>query len=85
MTFVPVATDGSFFLPACRMGNGFTIGKKGQELKFDDYDEALRRLTAMPTPRWRRRNDSGNRGIVAGQRWERISRRMIDSQLFGSR
>ncbi|MGH8261186.1 MAG: hypothetical protein ACREUG_16000, partial [Steroidobacteraceae bacterium] len=49
MTFVPVATDGSFFLPACRMGNGFTIGKKGQELKFDDYYEALRGLTAMPT------------------------------------
>ena len=79
--FVPVANDGSEFLPdACwRKGKGesdcgYTIGAKGDEQRVSDYLTALDLLANMDTPRWRRPNaDSGNWGIVTGQSWRRVA------------
>ncbi len=74
VVFVPVAKDGSWFDPvSCRNGRGYTVGPKGNEEKFDDYAAALKRLTQMPTPQWRRPNAIGNWGIVAGKIWDRRS------------
>lgn len=78
--FVPVSNDGSYFSPSLRRegkghGSGFTIGAKGSEEVIEDFDEAVRRLTMMETPRWRRPNsESGNWGIVSGQTWKRVRR-----------
>lgn len=71
VVFVPVAKDGSWFSPdLCRAGH-YTIGSKGAEESVNEYETALGRLSRMATPRWRRPNDDGNWGIVAGIRWER--------------
>ena len=51
------------------------------EQKVADYFEALALLTAMPTPRWRRPNSEGNRGIVAGIDFHRVPRERIDHML----
>jgi len=79
--FVPVARDGSAFLPDVRSAGRYTIGAKGDEQKVADYFEALALLTAMPTPRWRRPNSEGNRGIVAGIDFHRVPRERIDHML----
>ncbi|WP_273242339.1 hypothetical protein [Hyphomonas atlantica corrig.] len=79
--FVPVANDGSEFLPdVCwRKGKdendaGYTIGAKGAEQRISDYRAALDLLARMDTPRWRRPNaDSGNWGIVTGHSWRRVA------------
>ena len=60
------------FNPGLRRGTGYTIGKKGAEEQFSDFDSALAELQRMPVPYWRRPNASGNWGSVAGVRWERI-------------
>jgi hypothetical protein len=70
--FVPVARDGSMFHPALRRGSSFTIGRKGAEVQINDFHEALKQLQQSPTPYWRRPNESGNWGTVAGIRWERV-------------
>jgi len=78
--FVPVANDGSMFIPSLRRegksdDGGYTIGAKGAEQVVADYDEALQQLRMMETPRWRRPNsESGNWGLVTGQTWKRIRR-----------
>jgi len=70
--FVPVAKDGSWFDPiSCQTKNGYMIGPKGAEETIADYRAALERLARMPTPYWRRPNNLGNRGIVAGVSWQR--------------
>lgn len=74
VVFVPVARDGSWFGPDCRVAGRFTIGAKGAEQKYTDYFAALEALVRMPTPRWRRRNVNGIPGIVAGVRFDRMSR-----------
>jgi len=66
---VPQAKDGSVFSPALGVRGGFTVGAKGDERKISDFDEALAFLKAQPTARWRRPNEKGNWGIVAGIRW----------------
>ncbi|KCZ83535.1 hypothetical protein HAD_13074 [Hyphomonas adhaerens MHS-3] len=79
--FIPVANDGSEFLPELcwRDGRGaseagYTIGPKGAEQKVADYRTALDILSKMETPRWRRPNpESGNWGIVTGQSWRRVA------------
>lgn len=76
--FVPVAKDGSAFLPNCASGGRFTLGEKGAEQKVDDYFVALETLQRMRTPRWRRPGPSGVPGIVTGVRFERMSRREIE-------
>ena len=75
--FVPVARDGSMFLPNCISGGGFRIGEKGNEVKVSDYFDALQQLNNMPTPRWRRPNANGNPGIVAGVRFDRLTEAQI--------
>ena len=79
--FVPVARDGTWFSPECRSGGRYTIGAKGEEVKVTDYFEALSALVKMPTPRWRRANAEGNRGIVSGVRFDRIRRAELQRAL----
>lgn len=80
--FVPVARDGSVFHPGLTRGAGFTIGPKGEEIRVDQFDEALRQLQAMPSPYWRRPNDAGAWGVVAGVRWARLDR--SDLEIFAA-
>jgi|GEM_PF-2535429 len=79
--FVPLARDGTAFLPDVRSAGRYTIGAKGEETKVNDFFEALALLTAMPTPRWRRPNAAGNWGIVSGVAFERIPRERIEHML----
>jgi hypothetical protein len=72
--FIPVARDGSVFHPGLKRSGAYTIGKKREEAKYEDFDEALKALHAMPIPYWRRPNDKGIPGIVKGLRWERMDR-----------
>ncbi|WP_245815692.1 hypothetical protein [Luteimonas chenhongjianii] len=74
VVFVPVARDGSWFGPDCRVSGRFTIGAKEAEEKHKDYFTALEALVRMPTPRWRRPNGNGVPGIVAGVRFDRMRR-----------
>ena len=79
-TFVPVANDGSHFVPSLRRDGrdhdgGYTIGAKGSERVIENFDAALEELRSMETPRWRRPNtESGKWGIVTGQTWKRVRR-----------
>ncbi|MEO7068579.1 MAG: hypothetical protein ABI114_16835 [Rhodanobacter sp.] len=70
-SLVPVAKCGSWFGPHLARSGKFTIGAKGEERPYVDYEEALAVLRAMTVPRWRRPNNNGNWGIVAGIRWSR--------------
>lgn len=82
--FVPVANDGSYFHPGLYRGGevreregkaGYSIGAKGAEQTFEDFEEALSALSRMATPRWRRPNsESQIWGIVSGQTWKRVRR-----------
>ena len=81
VVFVPVARDGSWFGPDCSSGGRYTIGAKGDEVKFTDYFAALDALLKMPTPRWRRQNGNGTPGIVAGVRFDRVRRSDIQRAL----
>ncbi len=54
-----------------RAGLGYTIGKKGFEVKIEDYRAALDRLSKMATPQRRRPNALDNWGIVSGVSWQR--------------
>lgn len=66
---IPIASDGSKFLPETRRLRGYQVGEKGSEKWVDDYWEALRLLNTMSPPRWRRPNTQGNWGIVKGLSW----------------
>jgi hypothetical protein len=73
--FVPVAKDGTVFEPnCCKSTRGYSIGERDAQENIDDYQEALTRLTRMPTPRWRRRNTLGRWGDVVGVEWARKTR-----------
>ena len=69
-TMLPVARDGTCFHPGLRRNGQFTIGEKGNEKRFDSFQQALDALRAMSVAKWRRPNDQGNWGIVSGIRWE---------------
>jgi hypothetical protein len=62
-----IERDGSrtLFLPTLATRNGYVIGPKGEEHVIRDYWDALDALNTMGTPRFRRANNAGNRGIVA--------------------
>lgn len=81
--FVPEAADGTVFGPSCgRESSGvtrYTIGEKGDERSFDNFEEALNALTKMVVPRWRRPNPRGIYGIVRAERWRRVSRAQLTS------
>jgi len=69
---VPFASDGSCFNPSlsCPKSGTFTVGEKGKEITFDNFDTALEHIMMMYTPRWRRPNKSGDWEIVSAVRWE---------------
>lgn len=62
-----IERDGSrtLFLPTLATKNGYVIGPKGAERVIRNYWDALDALNTMGTPRFRRANKAGNRGIVA--------------------
>ncbi len=67
---LPIAKDGSFFCrEACRRANGYTVGEKGTEQQFQDFEAALDYLRDMPVAKWRRPNQKGNWGIVSAIDW----------------
>ena len=66
---VPIARDGSRFTPSQHRRTGYWIGDKGAEKTVETFEEALDVLRRMPVPRWRRPNQAGNWGIVAGVEW----------------
>lgn len=71
MILVPVTSSRDFFNYQCRNRNGFRIGLKGAEFIVDDVTTALSELKTMrPKAYWRRKNTSGNWGIVSAMRWE---------------
>ena len=72
---VPQASDGTVFHPGLRRRSGYMVGEKGQELTIENYDAALRALSEMDVPRWRRPNSQGNWGIVKASGWTLLSRR----------
>lgn len=79
--------DGSktFFLPDCRWKNtGYEIGerKKDKERGIMNYWDALAKVLLMSTPRFRRRNKSGNSGTIACKAGdvEEIRRDFIESE-----
>lgn len=80
VVFVPVAADGSFFHPGLARSGKFMIGAKGEEMPYTTFEDALRALQKMATPRWRRPNDAGNWGIVSGRDWKRVERRQLFSK-----
>lgn len=77
--FVPVARDGSVFHAGLRRNGTYTIGEKSNERHIPDFNEALAELQKMPTPRWRRPNEVGSWGLVAGVRWERLDQADLDN------
>ena len=84
--FVPEARDGTVFAPTSCLRPGtpketpcYTIGPKGAETDYIEYDEALAALTEQKTPRWRRPNENGNFGIVTAERWRRLTRSELAS------
>lgn len=84
--FVPEARDGTVFAPKSCLRPGthketphYTIGPKGAEVDFLDYDEALQALSTQKNPRWRRPNENGFFGIVAAERWRRLTRAELAS------
>jgi hypothetical protein len=71
--WIPKSRDGSLFLPTCKQGKGYKVGRKGEERYYETYQEALTALRGMPTPYWRRPNKkSGRFGIVYGESWVKI-------------
>ena len=78
---VPVAADGSWFSPSCRMSRGFSIGPKGGEQKVSDYWKALDILRTKALPHWRRPASDGTFGIVSGRGWQSVPRALVDRQL----
>jgi len=75
--FVPVAADGSIFHPGLERNGAYMIGAKDEEKRIVGFEEALAALQSMPATHWRRPNEKGNWGIVAGRRWERLDRREL--------
>lgn len=78
---IPTASDGSSFLPHIRTRNGYRVGKKGNEVLYSNYWQALDALMEMPTPYWRRPNkETGAMGIVRGLAMKEFEREFIESQ-----
>lgn len=76
---VPQASDGTVFHPGLRRRSGYMVGEKGSEITIENYDEALKALGDMETPRWRRPNPQGNWGIVRATGWVVLSRRDLNN------
>lgn len=67
---LPMAKDGSLFCrDTCQRGGRYTVGEKGWEVSFQNFEAALDHLREMPVAKWRRPNDKGNWGVVAAVSW----------------
>ena len=68
---MPLAKDGTGFLPdSCKSKRGtYTVGEKGEEVRFENFEEALTYLSRMKVAKWRRPNSQGNWGIVSAVEW----------------
>jgi len=67
---LPITKDGSLFChEAFWRANGYTVGEKGAEQQFQNFEAALDYLRGMPVDKWCRRNHSGNWGIVTAIDW----------------
>lgn len=82
-----VEADGkkTFFLPDCRQGVGYEIGKRGdadKEKHIQNYWDALEKLSRMSQPRFRRKNRNGISGTVTCQPGdhEEVSRDFIEQE-----
>lgn len=81
VVFVPVASDGGTFHPGLARNGKYTVGAKGDEVQFAQFQDALSALHKMSTPRWRRPNMQGNWGIVSGKDWKRVERHTLGTSL----
>lgn len=89
MIIVPQAAEGDAFTPdrvvrpaRSSPGLSISVGAKGEEVQHRNYYDALAALAAMRIPRWRRRNGTGNWGIVRARgAWVAVSKAEIDRQL----
>lgn len=89
MISVPQTAEGDAFTPdrvvrpsRSTAGISISVGAKGEEVQHYDFYDALAALAAMRVPRWRRRNDAGNWGIVRARgAWTAVSKAEIDRQL----
>lgn len=87
--WVPQDADGVPFTPVHVVrvlnrtgGLRVTTGAKGYEVQHDSYADAFAALMAMEVPRWRRRNEAGNWGIVRARgNWVAVPLREIERQL----
>jgi len=82
-----VEADGkkTFFLPDCRLGVGYEIGKRGEadkEKHIQNYWDALEKLARMSQPRFRRKNKNGIAGTVTCQPGdhEEVNRDFIEQE-----
>ena len=70
----PIAKGGSFFCrQACWRANGYTVGEKGAEQHFQDFEAALDYLRGMPVAKWRRPNQNGDGAsflLLIGLNWK---------------
>lgn len=78
--FVPVAHDRTLFHPGLNKGGAYFVGERGSELKFTDFDEALRALQEMQTPAWRRPSEKGRWTLVRGIDWRRVDRDQLEGE-----
>jgi len=72
---VPLAADNSHFGPHLARNGRYTVGAKGSEVQYDDFDAAMMALREMDVPRWRRPNNVGNWGIVSGRSWIHLDKK----------
>jgi len=66
---VPYAKDGTCFGQHLLRNGQYSVGAKGDEHKFTEYEAALAYLMSMKTAKWRRPNPKGNWGIVSAIEW----------------
>jgi len=85
VVFVPVARDGTSFLPDVRINGRYVIGAKGDEQRVQDYFEALSLLQRMRVARWRRKGSAKAPGIVSGIRFERVAVKQINEWIAALR
>ena len=73
--FVPEARDGSVFHPGLTRRGQYTVGSKGEEVRYENFDEALQALTRMPIPRWRQpgKGTAPSWSLVTGLSWKRTT------------
>ncbi len=53
-------------------GGRYTVGPKGGERRFENYEKALEYLHQASSAHWRRPNSDGNWGIVIGVGWKEL-------------